>query len=145
MSKIDYNWVKEQFAKARVQKGVGLATLDLLEHWDKMDLMEKPEFAKQVLEIFVPLSQGHAIAAPDPTYDWTQARSGAVKVGDVVRVKSDAYDGKLGAVHNGRVGVITGIRSGDIIVKTTDEQTPVLDGAHYKVTSLEKRVAKRNA
>ena len=42
--------------------------------------------------------------------------------------------------HNGREGVVTAIRSGDIIVKTNDDRLPQLDGAHYSPDKLEKMI-----
>ena len=35
MGKVNYNWVKEQFAKASVTVGAGNAVLDLLKTWEK--------------------------------------------------------------------------------------------------------------
>jgi hypothetical protein len=61
-------------------------------------------------------------------------------VGDIVRVRNDAYTGKLAPIHNGRPGVIVAIRSGDIIVNLTDMEEPEISGAHYSPEVLEKRV-----
>ena len=63
------------------------------------------------------------------------------KKGDVVRVKADGYPGTTGQAHNGRVGVVIAIRSGDIIVDITDELEPAIKGAHHLPEVLEKRIS----
>ena len=63
-----------------------------------------------------------------------------VLVGDEVRVKSNAYDGDTGVMHNGRRGKVVAVRYGDIIFKSNDNKEPVLDGTHYTPYQLQKRV-----
>ena len=59
----------------------------------------------------------------------------------VVRVKYNAFDEKSGKRYlNGRRGVIVGIRSGDIVIKTNDDTLPVLEGVHVKAEFLEKLI-----
>ena len=53
----------------------------------------------------------------------------------------DAYEGDLGRVHNGRRGKVVAVRYGDVIFKSTDGKSPVLDGAHYTPYKLEKLVS----
>jgi hypothetical protein len=139
MPKIDLDWVKSQFSKINIHKGTGLAVIELLKTWETLDI-KKPETAKVVLAVFSELAQGHAIV-PQDNFAWTQVRRGDIKVREIVRVKSDAFTGEAGQTHNGRVGVIIAIRSGDIIVDITDEQEPVLKGVHYQPEFLEKRVS----
>jgi hypothetical protein len=55
-------------------------------------------------------------------------------------VRADAFEGQLGTLHNGRRGVVVGVRYGDVIIKTTDGKTPVLEGAHYPPDKLEKLI-----
>jgi hypothetical protein len=69
-----------------------------------------------------------------------QVQPGFIKVSEVVRVKADAFDGELGALHNGRKGVVVGVRYGDVIIKSTDGKEPILEGAHYPPAKLEKLV-----
>jgi len=139
MPKVNLEWVTNQFAKINIHKGTGLAIIELLKTWETLDI-KKPEVAKTVLSVFTELAQGHAIVKED-NFVWVQARRGDIKVRDVVRVKADAYNIEdLSYTHNGRVGVVIAIRSGDIIVDITDEQEPELKGVHYAPESLEKRV-----
>ena len=94
-----------------------------------------------MLDVFHELAQGHAIVKDDD-FTWVQARRGDIKVRDVVRVKADAYNIEdIAYLHNGRIGVVIAIRSGDIIVDITDEQEPELKGVHYAPENLEKRVS----
>ena len=65
---------------------------------------------------------------------------GNIKVAEVVRVKADLFDGELGPIHNGRVCRVVGVRYGDVIVKSIDDRTPVLDGTHYSPHDLQKLV-----
>ena len=50
------------------------------------------------------------------------------------------FDGEQGKAYNGRRGRVVGVRYGDVIVKTDDGKTPVLDGIHFKPENLEKLV-----
>ncbi|MGL4998032.1 MAG: hypothetical protein ACRC5T_03615 [Cetobacterium sp.] len=139
MTNIDPTWVKEQLTEAKLRRKIGDSVLVLLEAWDKINAMEDKD-ADEVIAVFARLASGHALVVENATEAWTPARPGALTVGDVVRVKSDAFSGRLGTVHNGRVGTIIAIRYGDIIVNSTDDKEPKIDGAHYSPLHLEKRV-----
>jgi hypothetical protein len=136
---LDMNWIKEQLAAARVRKPVGNATMKMIEFFNSMELEE--EHREKAVEMFSLLAKGHSYVKEDKKEVWTPVRPGNIKVTDQVRVKFDAYDGELGAFHNGRRGVVVGVRYGDIIIKTTDGKEPQLDGAHYSPYSLEKLVS----
>jgi hypothetical protein len=139
MSKINEDWVREQFAQAQVKLGVGNAVLKLLQAW--RDISIKESDIPEVITIFSKLIKGHSLAKQQENNGiWVPVRRGDIKVTDYVRIKADAFDGELGMIHNGREGVVTAIRSGDIIVKTTDDRIPQLDGAHYSPDKLEKMV-----
>jgi hypothetical protein len=139
MGKINENWVKEQFAQAKVRLGVGNAVLKLLAAW--RDVSVRDNDVPEVVDIFSKLIRGHSLAKTEETNGiWVPVRRGDIKVADYVRVKADAFDGELGMTHNGREGVVTAIRSGDIIMKTNDDREPQLDGAHYSPEKLEKMV-----
>jgi hypothetical protein len=140
MGKINYNWVKEQFAKASVTVGAGNAVLDLLKTWEKSEPKDL-EQAKKAVEIFSKVALGHSLVKESKADEvWEEVRPGFIKVADVVRVKNDAFVGELGVIHNGRVGKIVAIRSGDIIFKSTDGLEPSLDSVHYQASKLEKRI-----
>lgn len=140
MGKINEDWVREQFAQAKVKLGIGNAVLKLLEAW--RDVSVRDSDVPEVVEIFSKVIKGHSLAKKEETNGgvWVPVRRGDIKVADYVRVKADAFDGELGMTHNGREGVVTAIRSGDIIVKTNDDRVPQLDGAHYSPEKLEKLV-----
>jgi hypothetical protein len=72
--------------------------------------------------------------------EWIQAHAQNTRVGDVVRVKDDAFNTKLGMAHNGRICEVLEIKSGDFIVKSIDEKTPVLKKTYYSPNILEKKV-----
>jgi hypothetical protein len=138
MPKVDIDWVKTQFSKINIHKGTGLAVIELLKSWESLDI-KKTDVAKTVLAVFTELAQGHAIVPPDE-FTWVQARRGDIKVRDIVRVKPNAFSDEAGYLHNGRTGVVIAIRSGDIIMDSTDEQEPEIKGAHYQPSLLQKRV-----
>lgn len=138
MRKINYNWVKEQFAASRTRVGVGKSVLKLLKTWEEIELDDAQ--SQQALEIFSKVAMGHSLVVISPEEFWVDAQRGQLVVGDVVRVKHDAFSGDLGYIHNGRRGIIVGIRSGDIIFRSTDDSEPVLDGTHYKPEVLQKKV-----
>jgi len=138
MRKINYDWVKEQFAMSKTRIGVGKAVLKMLKTWEEIDL--PPEQSKQVLDILSQVGLGHAMV-PLPTEEfWVDAQRGQLVVGDIVRVRHDAFNGELGYIHNGRRGIIVAIRSGDIIFNSSDDQNPKIDGAHYDPNKLQKRI-----
>lgn len=136
---ISEEWVREQFAQARVTQATGTAVLRLLEVWNTMNHTE--ESAADVVRVFSTVALGHALV-PTVKVDevWVDAQPGQIKVGDEVRVKVDAYHGDAGQMHNGRRGRIVAIRYGDIVFKSTDDRKPVIDGAHHSPHALEKRV-----
>lgn len=139
MSYVDFDWVKAQLTEARVKRGPGDAVLKLLETWDSLEMDDS--LRKEAVEVFSKVALGHALIAEDDGPEvWVPAQAGQLKVADHVRIKSDAFDGKLGKTHNGRRGVVIAIRYGDIIVNSNDGKQPYLDGAHYAPYHLEKRV-----
>lgn len=100
---------------------------------------------KNVSSAFDSLVNGRAIVVDEPEtqYRWESARPGALVVRDWVRVKSDAYKGEAGLIHNGRQGVIVAMRYGDIHVRYDDERGtshPIKHSPH----ALEKRFTLRS-
>lgn len=138
MRKINYTWVKEQFAEAKVRVGTGKAVLELLKAWEEIDVPE--EQGKQILDIFSQVALGYSLVTINTEEVWVDAQRGQINVGDVVRVRHDAFGDSTGHIHNGRRGIVAAIRSGDIIFKSTDEKEPFLDGVHYRPETLQKRV-----
>jgi hypothetical protein len=139
MGELDMNWVKSQLQAAKVRKPVGDATLKLVELFDSFENLT-PEFKNTTIEMFSKLALGHIVIKENKNESWTQVRPGDIKVAEEVRVKADAFDGELGMLHNGRRGVVVGVRYGDVIVKMTDGKEPALEGAHYPPQKLEKLI-----
>lgn len=141
MPSIDEQWVRSQFEAAKVKVAPGKAVLALLKTWEGLDLNEKQ--AKEAVEIFSKVALNYALVAPSAKDEaWEPLRPGFITVGDEVRVVSDAFDGELGRLHNGRRGRVVAVRYGDVIFKSTDGKNPVIEGAHYSPYKLEKLVLK---
>jgi len=143
MAEIDKQWVMEQLEAAKVKVGSGKAILKLLEAWSSVPPLSDA-MTEEVLRVFPLLAKGHVllIEENEDDYFWIPVQPGQIVVGDVVRVKADAYTDKLGPIHNGRKGLVVAVRYGDIIVNSTDGKKPDLNGVHYAPYKLEKRVKK---
>jgi hypothetical protein len=135
---VNYDKIKEQFAEAKIKVGVGKAVLKMLETWESIDM--PPEMAKEALEILAKVGMGYSITPEKKDEVWVDAMRGQMTVGDQVRLKADAFNGEKGHLYNGRRCVITAVRSGDIIVNSTDGKQPSIDGAHFQPENLQKRV-----
>jgi hypothetical protein len=132
------NWVKAQLQAAKVRKPVGDATIALIELFDSFTLTD--EQRAKSMEMFSLLGLGHAYVKTNKNELWMPVRPGDIKTADEVRVRADAYEGETGTVHNGRRGVVVGVRYGDVIIRSTDGKSPALEGAHYPPQMLEKLV-----
>lgn len=139
MTTVNFSWAKEQLTEARTIRNIGDSALLLLAAWEKLN-MDNNKDAQEVVAIFSKLALGHALVVDDKKTIWIPATPGQLRVGDTVRVRSDAFSGDLGRIHNGRSGSITGIRYGDIVVTTKDDKLPKIDGAHYSPFHLEKLI-----
>jgi hypothetical protein len=139
MPDVNFDWVRQQMQDSKVKIGTGNALLALLETWNSQQLTDNQ--VKEVLEYFSKLAAGINIYE-DKSVDevWIPAMPGQISVGDEVRVLSNAFADKAGVMHNGRRGLIVAIRYGDVIFKSTDGKTPVLEGVHYSPYKLEKRI-----
>jgi hypothetical protein len=143
MPNVDKQWVASQLEAAKVKVGSGKAIIKLLETWE--DIPELSEnMTNEVLELFPLLARGYAIKEEESEddYFWVPLQPGQIVVGDIVRVKSDAFTEKLGPIHNGRRGTVVAVRYGDVIFNDTDGKKPELKGVHYSPYKLEKRVRK---
>ncbi len=139
MPEVNFDWVRQQMQDAKVRIGTGNALLTLLQTWNELDLSDNQ--VKETIEYFSKLAVGKNIYEDKSQNEvWIPAQPGQLVVGDEVRVLSDAFADKIGVTHNGRRGVIIAIRYGDIIFKSTDGKSPLLDGVHYSPYKLEKRI-----
>lgn len=144
MPKIDKTWVTEQLELAKVKAGSGKAIMKLLDAWAEIPELSE-NMIEEVLLVFPKLAKGHIIKQEESEndYTWTPLQPGQIVVGDVVRVKADAFSDKLGPIHNGRRGTVVAVRYGDVIFNDTDGKKPELRGVHYSPYKLEKRVRKQ--
>ncbi len=143
MPELNRDWIKEQLEAAKVKVGSGKAILKLLEAWEQIPALS-PAMTDEVLKVFPLLAKGHILKQEETEddYIWIDLQPGQITVGDVVRVKADAFTDKLGTIHNGRRGTVVGVRYGDVIFRATDGKTPDLNGVHYSPYKLEKRYRK---
>lgn len=142
MANTDINWVKEQLTQNKTKRAVGDSVLRMLAVWD--EVKEKNESLKtidpnEIVNIFSKLAMGHALVQENKNEKWVKAQIGQIKVADTVRISFNAFDESTGKSSlNGRRGRIVAVRSGDIIIKTDDGKSPVLDGLHIRPEALEK-------
>jgi hypothetical protein len=143
MPELNHEWIKEQLEAAKVKVGSGKAILKLLSTWEELPALS-PRILAEVLEVFPKLVLGEPLTAEEleDDYYWVDLQPGNIVVGDIVRVKTDAFLEKLGTIHNGRRGSVVGVRYGDVIFNDTDGKNPPLKGVHYSPYKLEKRLRK---
>jgi hypothetical protein len=141
MPEVNYEWVNQQMAEAKVKIGSGKAVMDLLRVWETMEKLS-PGLAKEAVAVFSKLALSKSLieVVDEPEAVWVPAQPGQIIVGDDVRVISGAFDDKTGVMHNGRRGKVIAVRYGDIIVNSTDGKSPELKGVHYSPYKLEKRI-----
>ena len=72
---------------------------------------------------------------------WMSVEMADIKIGDVLRVKNDAYDGKAAKTHNGRLVRVIDRGDGDVIVCTIDMKMPYLAKTRHAPYRLERKVA----
>jgi hypothetical protein len=136
---LDLSWVKDQLANARVHVSVGVAVLALLKEWAELQFPNE-ETRDKALEIFSKLAKDEAVYVEEE-HQYAPVMVGFnVQVGNIVRVRSDAFTGEAGRLHNGRIGRVTAKRNGDIIVTSIDGREPKLEMAHYPPSALELRI-----
>jgi hypothetical protein len=141
MPELPREWITEQLKAARAKASVSKIVIHLLKAYEELPADLNLDDAKKALELLPKLAMGHVLVAPSTGPEvWLPGRPGVFRVGDQVRVVADAFDGDAGLIHNGRIGRVAAIRSGDIIVDGTDEKMPPLRGVHYSPFKLEKRV-----
>lgn len=143
MPELNREWIKEQLEAAKVKVGSGKAILKMLDAWEELPSLS-PAVLKEVLNVFPKLVAGIPLSEEESEddYQWIDLKPGNIVVGDIVKVKLDAFSEKLGTIHNGRRGVVIGIRYGDVIVNDIDKKSPPLKGVHYSPYKLEKRIRK---
>ena len=141
MPEVNYDWVNQQMAEAKIKIGSGKAVMELLRVWETMEKLT-PGLAKEAVAVFSKLALSRPINDPVDEVDavWVPVQPGQINIGDEVRVMINAFEDKTGVMHNGRRGTVIAVRYGDIIFKSTDGKLPQLEGVHYSPYKLEKRV-----
>lgn len=141
MPEVNYDWVNQQMAEAKIKIGSGKAVMELLRVWETMEKLT-PGLAKEAVAVFSKLALSRPINDPVEEVDavWVPVQPGQINIGDEVRVMINAFEDKTGVMHNGRRGTVIAVRYGDIIFKSTDGKLPQLEGVHYSPYKLEKRV-----
>lgn len=71
---------------------------------------------------------------------WADVEMATVSVGDVLRVKADAYAGKAGETHNGRLVRVIERLAGEVVVGTIDMRLPFIARSHHAPYRLERKV-----
>jgi hypothetical protein len=138
MKHVDRDWASAQLASIKTKKAVGASVMALLAAWEETKHSDRD--SKDVLDLFSKLALTNSLLPAESDAVWVEARPGFISVGDIVRVKHDAYTDRLGTVHNGRVGKVVAVRYGDVIFRSTDDKVPFLDGTHHSPYKLEKRI-----
>lgn len=140
MPNIDKEWVVRQLIENKIDPKIGDAVVALIKTWSEIN-MSATEAQKKAVQIFSKLSMGQPIVSNvNSDEKWVVARPGNIRVGDEVMVRSDAFQGEAGQLHNGRRGRVVAVRYGDIIVNSTDNIEPEIKGAHYSPYHLNKLV-----
>lgn len=138
MTKVNYDWVSQQLTDAKVRIGTGKAIMKMLKTWEEIDVPAQQ--GEEIFEILSKLALGYSIKKTPAGEIWVQAQAGQIKVGDVVRIRNNAFSDDRSSLYNGRVGRIVAVRSGDIIFKSSDDEKRPIDGMHFSPAELEKRV-----
>lgn len=130
MPSIDKQWVISQMATEQMSIPTGNAVIALLKAWEDINLSIDDQ--KKAVEVFSKLSLGIPLKVQVKKDEvWLPARPGAIRVGDEVMVREDAFQSDARHIHNGRRGRVVAVRYGDIIVNSTDGVEPEISGAHY--------------
>lgn len=118
MVDINFDWVKKQLSAANIPQDLSTSVKRLLKELESMRL--RGEELKTVLDAFHELALGHSIEPEKADEKWVQALPGEYSIGDAVRVHRDAYTGSHGDRHNGKRGVVVGVRGAKAIVLYDD-------------------------
>lgn len=114
---IDWGWVSRELGALEVSRPVndtvGNALAKIAEDRERFGLTD--DDVRLVLDLVHKLALGHSVAPPKQEEKWGPVVPGAYRIGDTVRVKSEAYDGERGIKHNGKRGRAVAARDGFVI------------------------------
>jgi hypothetical protein len=74
------------------------------------------------------------------SYAWKDVEPSSALIGEVLRVKQDAYFGAAGSAHNGRIVKVLDVKDGDVHVTSIDLRLPYIANARHAAYRLEKKV-----
>lgn len=134
---LDYVWVHDQLEKMNASEKAKEAVKAMADALNEVGVAARD--ATTAANALAELVKGHSLLPEETEEAWMPVIPGLVHSGDVVRVRHDAFEGDMAKKHNGRVGVVLFVRSGDISVRMTDGLSPNLDGARYRAEHLEYR------
>lgn len=141
MPNIDKDWVINQLLSVTTPPKTGDIVVALLKAWMDIDEKTPVDVQKDAIEKFSKLALGHPLIDPVKGDEkWIPGMAGRMKVGDIVLVRTDAFQGELAPMHNGRRGRVVAVRYGDIIVNSIDGIEPELKGTHYSPMHLLKLI-----
>ena len=137
MKDTEWGWVATQLAGAQHDQATKDAVVFVLETLRKQDLTDEQEQA--ALHAARELAAGHSIAQEETKERWGPVIPGAYAVKDIVRVKSNAFDGDLGRRHNGKRGRVVASRNGLVMVVLDDSPSSEIQ-MRYKPEHLERKL-----
>lgn len=138
MSRVEYDY---EWARAQLE-GTGLTTKGrktVIAVLEALEAAETPdaEAALRVLQAATSLSQGHSLdTRREELVAWVQLRPGEYKRGARVRVAPDAYEGDVGALHNGRAGRV--VRVSGLKVSVAYDDLLARDAVLHSPTKLQR-------
>lgn len=133
----DWGWVSRELAGAKVTGTDAEGVVQVLKLLDDLKIVDQK--AAEVLAFAYELAIGHSIAVAEVEERWGPVRPGEYRVGDTVRVRSDAFDGDKGVLHNGKRGRVVAARDGFVLV-VHDGQLNIDIQHRYRPESLQRLV-----
>jgi hypothetical protein len=137
MKDTEWGWVSKQLAGTELDEATRDAVVYVLETLRKQDLTDDQERA--AMNAAVKLAAGHSIAVEKPNERWGPVVPGAYQIKDIVRVKSNAFEGDIGRKHNGKQGRVVASRNGFVMVVLDDSPSSEIQ-MRYKPEHLERKI-----
>lgn len=139
-------WARNQLSDANATEEEVEFTMRLLEAWFNgfdSDLLDGSVWNS--LKYFDTLARGKAIEpepdAPEDKEVWVPAKAGSIRVGNIVRVRTDAFEPDSENTHhyNGKRGRVVGFRVSVVRVKL-DDSDPGVPFSQFRMPQLEVKV-----
>lgn len=138
MKDTEWGWISKQLAASPHDQAVKDAVVYVIERLRKEDLTDEQEAT--VMNVATRLVSGHSIAPATAAGErWGPVIPGEYQVKDVVRVRSNAFDGDIGQQHNGKRGRVVASRNGFVMVVLDDSPSSEIQ-MRYKPEHLERLI-----